>query len=295
VNDEDGAAQRAQRAAAGRVPRPAAGDRETEDEQLVDALADVWGSIDSVCDGLTEAQWKTETECPGWSVQDNVSHIVGLEATILGRPDPDHAPPDLPHVKNDIGKRNEVWVDALRSHSGAEVLAELREVTGERLRALRAMSGDDFGAESWTPVGPGTVRDLLPFRVFDSWAHEQDMRRALGVPGGTAGPAAHLALARILSTLGFVVGKKVAPGDGTTVVFDYDGNATAIGVDGERARSLDDVPDDPTVRLTMDVDTLVRLSCGRGDPDEIVDSGAVRITGDKQLGRRVAQEMNFLF
>jgi len=45
----------------------------------------------------------------------------------------------------------------------------------------------------------------------------------------------------------------------------------------------------------MEVDTFVRLGCGRGDPAQIVDSGAVDIGGDGQLGRNIASEMNFLF
>jgi uncharacterized protein (TIGR03083 family) len=267
----------------------------SDDQKLVDALDEEWRSIDQLCEGLTEAEWKTETECPGWSVQDNVAHLIGIESVIMGQHPPDHTPPDLPHVKNDIGKSNEVWVDARRSRTGAEVLDEFREVARKRIATLRGMTDDDFSAESWTPAGPGTVRDLLPFRVFDSWAHEQDMRRALDRPGHVEGPAAELALGRVASALPFVVGKKVKPADGTTVVFAWDGQTTAIGMEGGRGKALDSPPADPTVRLTMDTDTLVRLGMGRGDPAEILASGAVKVDGDQALGRRIVGEMNFLF
>ncbi|HEX6311685.1 MAG TPA: maleylpyruvate isomerase family mycothiol-dependent enzyme [Acidimicrobiia bacterium] len=265
------------------------------DRELVDALEHVWGSIEALGSTLSEAQWKTETECPGWSVQDNVSHITGIESSLLGRPAPDHTPPELPHVKNDMGKANEVWVDSRRGRTGGEVLEEFREVTKARIAALRAMTDDDFAAESWTPAGPGTVRDLLPFRIFDSWAHEQDIRRALGIPGDLEGAAAELALGRIEGALPYVVGKKVKPADGTTVVFAWDGRTTDLVVTDGRARALDTAPADPTVRLTMGVDTLVRLGLGRGDPAEILDAGAVTIAGDEALGRKIVEEMNFLF
>jgi len=266
-----------------------------QDQRLVDTLDEVWRSIDALCSTLSPAQWKTETECPGWSVQDNVAHLVGIEARIMGRPEPEHPAPDLPHVKNDIGRSNEVAVDLRRSRSGEEVLDEFREVTAERIAALRAMTDDDFAAESWTPAGPGTVRDLIPFRIFDSWAHEQDMRRALELPGDLEGAAAELSLGRVAGALPFVVGKKVKPADGVTVVFAWDGRTTDIVMDGGRAKPLDASPADPTVRLTMGVDTLVRLGMGRGDPAEMLADGAVTITGDEQLGRRIVQEMNFLF
>ncbi len=266
-----------------------------QDQRLVDTLEEVWGSIDALCSTLSEAQWKTETECPGWSVQDNVAHIAGIESSIMGRPAPDHTPPDLPHVKNDIGRSNEVWVDSMRSRSGPEVLDEFRAVTAERIANLRAMTHDDLGADSWTPAGPGTVRDLLPFRIFDSWAHEQDIRRALELPGDLEGAAAELSLGRVTGALPVVVGKKVKPPDGATVVFAWDGRTTDVVMDGGRAKPLDTAPAHPTVRLTMGVDTLVRLGMGRGDPDGILASGAVTITGDDALGRRIVAEMNFLF
>ena len=55
-------------------------------QQVVDLMEQVWNSIGSLCSPLTEAQWKTPTDCPGWSVQDQVSHLVGAESRILGNP-----------------------------------------------------------------------------------------------------------------------------------------------------------------------------------------------------------------
>jgi len=265
------------------------------DQELVDALDDVWQSIADMGAGLTETEWKTETECPGWSVQDNVAHLIGTESVIMGRPAPDQAPPDLPHIKNDAGRRNEVWVDSRRDRSGTEVLADFDEITAERIRTLRDTDDAGFGAESWTPVGPATVRDLLPFRVFDSWAHEQDIRRAIGRPDHLTGPGADLSLGRITDALPYVVGKKVQPPDGTTVVFNRDDKTTAITVEGGRARQLDQPPDDPTATLTMATDTLTRLALGRGNPTQILQSGAVQIEGDDQLGTKLVNEMNFMF
>jgi uncharacterized protein (TIGR03083 family) len=265
-----------------------------DDQVLVDTLEEEWGSIADLCAGLSDSEWKTETECPGWSVQDNVSHLVGIEATIMGRPAPDHTPPDLPHIKNDIGRSNEIWVDSRRARPGAEVLAEFETIAAERVAMLRAMDDAGFSADSWTPAGPGTVRDLLPFRIFDSWAHEQDMRRAIDKPGHLEGPAADLALGRVTGALPYIVGKKVAPEDGTTVVFHWDTRTTPIAMKEGRAKAIDAV-NDPSVTLAMDTDTLVRLCMGRGDPNEILNSGAVKIAGDEELGKRVVNEMNFMF
>jgi uncharacterized protein (TIGR03083 family) len=268
------------------------------DQELVDQLDQVWGSIGDLGVTLSEAEWKTPTEVPGWTVQDNLVHVVALEWLGLGRAAPDHEiPDDLPHVKNDFGRANEVFVDSRRDRTGAEALTEFRSVTADRLAQLRAFGPDDFGADSFTPVGPGTVRDLLPFRVFDSWVHEQDMRRAVGRPGNLDGPVPEVAFGRVVASMPFVVGKKAQAPHGSTVAFDLGpplAHPFAIRTDG-RAQLLDDMPDDATARITTDGETFVRLACGRLDPDEALDGRGVRLSGDDVLGRRVVESLNFLF
>src|SRR3546814_11018850 len=68
----------------------------------IDNLALTWRSLDEVCTGLTEEQWKTATGCPGWTVQDNVAHLVDYEASALGRPRPNHVPAGGDHPKNPL-------------------------------------------------------------------------------------------------------------------------------------------------------------------------------------------------
>jgi uncharacterized protein (TIGR03083 family) len=216
----------------------------------------------------------------------------------MGRPVPDHTPPDYDHVKNEVGKRNEVWVDSRRSWSGAQVLDEFREVTTARLRQLRGFTEADFDAESWTPAGPGRVRDLLPFRIFDSWAHEQDIRRAVDQPCDFSSPVGELSFDRVVSALPYVVGKKVAPPDGTTVVFDVSGSrpmTIAIGVEGGRAKPLSTPPETPAATLQMDAQTLACLGLGRWDPAAALEEGHVRVAGDDRLGRSIVEQMNFMF
>src|SRR5262249_1718173 len=138
----------------------------------------------------------------------------------------------------------------------------------------------------------------LPFRIFDSWAHEQDIRRAVDQPCDFSSPAGELSFARVVSALPYVVGKKVAPPDGTTVVFDVTGSrpmTIAIGVDGGRAKPLSTAPERATVTLAMDAQTLACLGLGRWDPAAALDDDQVTITGDEKLGRAVVGQMNFMF
>jgi len=250
-------------------------------------------AIDDLCSSLTDEEWDRPTECPGWSVKDNLSHIIGTEsAAFLGRPAPDHVAPEAPWVRNPPGQANEVQVDYRRSRTPAEVLSEYREVVGERTKQLDALTEDDLNAESWTPIGQGTVRDFLAIRVMDVWVHEQDMRRAVGKPGGYGNEVAAHAFARHASAMPFIVGKKVAPPEGTTIVFDVEGFAPlAVEMKAPRAGVVP-VPDDPTVTLHMDHETFTRLACGRGDPSDVAQN--VKIEGDEALGQQVAASMNFM-
>jgi hypothetical protein len=52
----------------------------TTDAELVDQLDQVWRSLADLGASHDEAEWKRATDVPGWSVQDNLTHISGLEA-----------------------------------------------------------------------------------------------------------------------------------------------------------------------------------------------------------------------
>lgn len=265
------------------------------DRSVVDKLEMQLKALDELCSSLSEAEWDAETECPGWSVKDNISHIIGTEHSILGNPPPQHDPGEKPWIKNPIGASNEIHVDYRRGRSGAEVLDELREVAAERLAAVKALSEDDLAAESWTPIGQGTVADLIAIRIMDMWVHEQDIRRAVGKPGNLEGPIAEHVVGRHATALPFVVGKKVGISEGTAVVFDVTGPAgreIAVTTDGKRAKQMDEVPTDPTVRLTMDLETFNRLCTGRGEVSEV--ASGVKIEGDEALGKRIVEQMNFM-
>ena len=269
------------------------------DQGVVDALADVWSSLQRLGAVLDEQQWKLPTDCPGWTVQDNLAHILGIESILLGRPEPSVELPESPHVKNEFGRSNEIWVESFRALSGAEVLDRFREATDLRLQALRSQTEAEWSAPSWTPTGPGKVRDLIPFRVLDSWIHELDMRRALDARADMESPAAGLALGRLRGVIGVIIGARLRPPDGTRVAFVVEGPGgfvEAYGMHDGRAVALQPLPEPLAeavdAALHMDADTFVRLVGGRGELDEV--SPAVRIEGDLGLGHRVIEHMRVL-
>jgi hypothetical protein len=133
------------------------------------------------------------------------------------------------------------------------------------------MSAEQFTQEFHTPIGSHTMRSFLPIRIFDNRVHEQDIRRAVRRPGHCAGPVAEHSLDLVARAMFVVVGRKVRPAPGTTVVFEVTGpigRTLAMAMAGERATPLDEPPAVPTVCLTLDVETFVCLGCGRWEPEQ---------------------------
>jgi uncharacterized protein (TIGR03083 family) len=230
-------------------------------------------------------------------VQDQLAHVIGTESMLAGERAP--AAPDLataPHVRNDIGQRNEAWVASLRPGPPTAVLARFRAVVALRLEQLRSRSTEEFDAIGPSPVGPVPYREFMNIRVMDNWAHEQDIRRAVGRPGHRSGPVVEHSLARFVPAMAFVVGKKAAAPDGTSVVFDLTGDAPrrfAVVVSGGRA-ALAEVPPSPTVTLRLDVETWWCLALGRSEGPTVRAAGDVTIEGDGELGQRVIDNLTFM-
>ena len=251
--------------------------------EFIAALEQTWTGLVTAVEDLTPGQWDTATELPGWSAKDIVSHIVGVELTLLGEPLPEHPLPDgLAHVRNDVGRWVEVPVDLRRPVPGEAVLAELRDVTGRRLQALRAL--DEAALEDTVPGimgAPMKQKHLLGLRVFDSWIHEQDVRRALGRPGGLDNAAAAVSRRRLLLAMA-----ALPVGAGRTLVYATTSPDTVATLAfGQGYRDVD--TPDADARVESDFETFVRLGAGRvGRAD-----AGVTVTGDEALAEEFLRAM----
>lgn len=212
----------------------------------------------------------------------------------------DQAPPALTvvpdHVRNEFAEMNEPWIEACRAVPGPEVLAEFAVVTGRRLAELRALPGEWFDVIGWSPVGEVPYRGFLGTRVLDGWAHEQDVRRAVGRPGGRGGAGESAVLDRCAATMAYVVGRQVAPPDGTVVRFVVTGplgRRVTVTMRGGRAETVPhDGTDRPAVTLSMDQDLFWRLGFGR--VAAALGSDRIQVDGDTALGDRVLGAMAFM-
>ena len=252
----------------------------------VDALAEVWARLDDLLAGLDERSWSAPTPLPGWDVKAVVAHVIGTEAMLLGEPTPDVEidPAEFQHVRNDIGRFNEAWVASMADASPAERADALpRPAPRARLGGARRDTYQaDWDAEGFTPAGQDTYGRFMRIRVFDCWLHEQDIRDAVGRPGGEEGTAAG---ARARRDGGGARVRRRQEGGGAARI------AGHVRADGPRpARSTSRWASGPgrrratgpaTVTLTMPVGVFTRLAGGRADP---VVRDQVDIDGDEDLG-----------
>lgn len=259
----------------------------------IDALEQCWRSISELGAALDEQAWKTPTDLPAWTVQDNLSHLIGIERMLEGLPRTEHRAVDLSHTKNPIGEANEHEVDVRRTLAGDEILAEWNEIVATRLHTLRTADDEYFAAPAMTPTGPGTVADFLHIRVLDCWVHEQDMRRAVGRRGNLGGPAAELTVGRLVRTIPIVVGKRAGTPEGGAVVIDITGGVTrhlVCEVTGGRAAMVDAPSNPPLCTITLDTEAFVVLATGRRTADRV----AVDVQGDERLAAAVLGGFNMM-
>lgn len=266
-----------------------------DQDTVIPALVAEWSAIEELLSSLRPEQWAAPTALPGWSVQDNVSHLIGTECALAGQ-----SPPPcevdvraLPHVHNDIGAANETWVLGLRGESPEQLLRRFREITAIRRRHLEGLSPAEFDAPSWTPAGQDTYGRFMRIRLFDCWMHEQDIRDALGVPGNDSGPCAEGALSEVVSALGYLVGKRAGAPDGSSVTVELTGPVHAVwhvAVDG-RAALVDRLPGPATATLRLSSNLFSRLAGGRVPVESRL--AEIDLDGDTDLGKRVAQALPF--
>ncbi|MFJ3649227.1 maleylpyruvate isomerase family mycothiol-dependent enzyme [Streptomyces murinus] len=256
--------------------------------------ADAWThSVDAISEmvqPLPEAEWNRRTPCPGWSVRDVVSHVIGLDCELLGDPRPIHSlPRDLFHVANEHQRYMEMQVDVRRHHTAPEMTAELEYTVIRRNRQMRNENREP-GATVRGPMGTEiTLEHAYRTRAFDVWVHEQDLRTALGRPGNLDSPGAYVTRDFLLDALPKIVAKDADAPRSSAVVFDVHGPVEflrTIRVDIQGRGTLETAPAlGPVASLTLDWETYVRLACGRVTPEAVADR--VKTEGDQELAEAI--------
>lgn len=258
-------------------------------------LLEQFAVLDDLLAGLTEDEWTTATCLPGWTVKDITAHLIGTESMLAGieAPRVERDVRSFDHVRNDIAAFNELWVESLRPVPGAVVLERYREIVALRTEQLGAMTQEDFGKQSNTPVGPAPYGRFMRIRVFDCWLHELDICDALGRTGSEGGPRAELGSAEVFGAVPFIVGKRGKAPEGARITLELTGplaRTIHIEVHG-RATEVPALSEPVTTTIAMDSGLFVRLAGGRVRAEDRIEE--ISLGGDTEVGRRIVDNLAF--
>ncbi|MGH3372615.1 MAG: maleylpyruvate isomerase family mycothiol-dependent enzyme [Nocardioidaceae bacterium] len=269
----------------------------TSDQERLFGYVDSWRStVDDVVGllrSLDADDWTRPTDLPGWDVKGVASHLAHLESELAGVKQKRVELPARDHYTAPSSTYTELGLVARDEMSGAQITDELEECA--RVRHDQLLADPPTDGKGDPPRTPGRIgwdwETLLSNRAIDVWMHEQDIRRAVGRPGGWNTRGAAHTVAVFTRSFPYTVGKRVAPPPGTTVVLDVRGVSPvhlAVEVDDSgRAVPLTADPATPTTTLRMDLETFVILAGGRRPPRDL----AVEITGDADLAARILAAM----
>ena len=187
-----------------------------------------------------------------------------------------------PHARGLMGLYTEQGVVTRRDRSPDEIINEIREAATQRHTALLADPPTDgtgrptriFGGISWD------WERLLRNRPLDVWMHEQDVRRALDLPGNldSAPPSTPPITSPRASASWSASGSVRRPAPPWCWRWRAARRTPSRSATNGRARQVAP-PADPTTRIGLDREDFIVAAGGRRTPV------SVRIEGDEDLGR----------
>ena len=265
--------------------------REPEPIITIDLFAPDRAALIDLLTNLSEKDWQRPTACPGWSVRDVATHLLGVDLGNLSirrdgfrglSPGPGEGTVAF------VNRINDEWMRAGQRLS-PRVLRELLAVVGPPLFTYFA-SLDPFAigsGVSWAGLDQAPVWLDIAREYTERWHHQQHIRDAVGRPGQTAPRF----LQPILATFAYALPRAfqdVPAPSGTTVQLRVTGEA---GGDWTVQRERDQwklylgAPENPTARVSLDARTAWRLYT-RGVSSEEARAVAT-LEGDKSLAEPV--------
>ncbi|MBV9950310.1 MAG: maleylpyruvate isomerase family mycothiol-dependent enzyme [Acidimicrobiia bacterium] len=228
---------------------------------------------------LAPADWMQPTEVAGgMSVRDLVLHLVGVERYLLGQ----------------LGRADTIDAPTVEHHFPVLHAAASADLGGADAPAVaRAwwLAAMDLVAAT-AEIGPdqavtyhdlaGSVGGMLVIRTFEVWTHDDDIRRAVGLPLNVLDDARlSLMSSTLMGVLPYGLARAGTVQAGRTVRFDLTGPGG--GAAFVASLSPDEPPGDPDLVIETSALDLCRLASNRMSIDDI----DVRIDGDRSLLRPV--------
>lgn len=279
---------------------------------LIEAFASTGQAILDIGMMCRPEEFEKPTQCPGWTVKDQISHVIALENLAGGGVEEEVEVPDYEWVTTDVKRFMERGVEARRHKSGHDVVEEWKRLFPRRMRQLRdpALTPDTVID---SPLGARTAVELLTGRIADTWVHEQDLRQAVNWPGNLDSGGAAIFSTWVLEAFPKNAARHADLPLGTTVILDVSGPVLARegvrivpGEDGKvfgeslfsGTTHVDDIdeatgeiiplPAGSTVSIRLSTESLTRRGAGRVPTADL----RYAVEGDEDIARRVLDSLS---
>jgi uncharacterized protein (TIGR03083 family) len=207
----------------------------------------------TLCEQLDDSVWAKDSGCPGWTVQDVVSHMAcsfWLAVDMSNLPDSAGLPAE---------RAADLYVESRRSMTPAQVVADYEAVSSKGLELLAAVQGQDVEV----PLGDvGTYPASVVPTAF-AFEHYIHIRFDLFAPDGplTGEPPVSDEL-RLAPTLDWI--EAALPQQNSKLLDGMD-KAVEIRLTGPGERTLRIGGADVAAHITSDSTAFVRWATQRGD------------------------------
>jgi uncharacterized protein (TIGR03083 family) len=231
--------------------------------KATEGLAADRAALLEICAGLGEADWRAPSGCEGWTVQDVVAHMGALFWLVVDRT-------KLPDVTGLPTERaQDVYVEARRSMTADQVLADYESVSVAALTALDGLDSLDFEI----PLGDlGTFKaSVVPTAYsFDHYVH---IRMDLFEPRGPLNGAPPSDEVRLAPALDWVAA--ALPQQSADALAELDGSVEFV-ITGPGARSIEAGSGESLGQVSMTAPAFIQAITQRGDWSE----ADIKATGD---------------
>jgi uncharacterized protein (TIGR03083 family) len=156
---------------------------------VLDLFVEERAALLSLLESLHADDWGLPTVCDGWSVKDIAAHILGDDLGGISRGRDGYMaswiePSSWDELVQSINNQNELWVSAMRRLSPRVITDLLRVSAKPAIDQLRSRDLDEIGpAVDWVGPQPGPQWMHVAREYTEYWAHQQQIRDAIGKPG----------------------------------------------------------------------------------------------------------------
>jgi len=247
-------------------------------DEVVQLISDQRASLLTAIAGAGAADWDQPTVCAPWTLKDVLAHMVEGELNV-GR-----------IYRGEVKEQG--YIDP------NEGIAKWSALPGEAVRAALWQHGtaaqrvlDAMTEEVWrAPIkafGCREIRQLVRLHLFDIAVHGHDLTDALGV-AAIWGPALPFLTEFVVRAAPPTLVRRGLEPSGSSLLVSVDGKRWLIDSSEGSWRVVHDAAaEDGKASIESDAETLVLLSTGRGDREELLRSAD--ISRDSETGHRILE------